>query len=494
MMPEWNTPRAKSGPRVSGTAWQRNWHAVPHFAQLIEITYKLHPPVARCTIRAFVNKIRALRVTCSLLRQVCGLCGWNSRSADLQAPSSKHDGGSHLAIDLARTKGALVGRIVGAGLLAVLPGGAFAGDAWIRGSSFGSDVKHAAGWSQSGFAASPEVSWGAADVQGDHGSVSRFVFDPSLSPLANLRNLIAAAEAGAGGYDAVAYGADVSPPARASTLRLGEVRAWVQATPGQNHAIGRYQIIPKTFERLAKATASADEATFDRSLQDRWANVLIEEAGYTAFLGGDISPDVFMDRLAQIWAGLPLGDGRSPAHSPEVQATTGQTKPTESSKTENPDAGLLPQENIQTEVPVARLLPKRRSQVHTREKPKPSSANRYTLILKITPDLRDKLEALIGSSSPARRRLIMAAFSQSLQGISVPAEVTNPPDPDISWRLDLRLEDALVHNICAKMGRTYEPVATVLARFIAPKLASFIEERMPSQQVTHQQPESTLPD
>jgi muramidase (phage lysozyme) len=196
-------------------------------------------------------------------------------------------------------------------MMVFAPSTTFAGDAWVRGSSFGSDVKHATGWSQSGFAASPEVSWGAADVQRDHGSVSRFVFDPSLSPLANLRNLIASAEAGAGGYDAVAYGADVSPPARASTLRLGEVRAWVEATPGQNHAIGRYQVIPETFERLAKATASADDANFDRSLQDRWANVLIEEAGYSAFLGGDISPDVFMDRLAQLWAGLPLGDGRS---------------------------------------------------------------------------------------------------------------------------------------------------------------------------------------
>jgi hypothetical protein len=63
--------------------------------------------------------------------------------------------------------------------------------------------------------------------------------------------------------------------------------------------------------------------------------------------------------------------------------------------------------------------------------------------------------------------------------------MVNPPDPAISWRLDLRPEDMLVHNICAKMGRTYEPVATVLARFIAAKLASFIEERVPSQQVTH---------
>jgi hypothetical protein len=180
----------------------------------------------------------------------------------------------------------------------------------------------------------------------------------------------------------------------------------------------------------------------------------------------------------------------APVPSPEVQPTAGQTTPVESARADSPNTSLLPQESIQPETSLVAPQPKRRSQVHTKEKAKAPSAKRYTLILKITPDLRDKLEALIGPDAPARRRLIIAAFSQSLQGFSVPAEVTNPPDAAISWRLDLRLEDALVHNICTQLGRSYEPVATVLARFIAAKLASFIEERVPSQQVTHQQPES----
>jgi hypothetical protein len=175
----------------------------------------------------------------------------------------------------------------------------------------------------------------------------------------------------------------------------------------------------------------------------------------------------------------------APVPSPEVQPATGQSKPTESTRTDNPDTGLLPQKNIQTEVSAARLLPKRGPQASSKDKPKPASAKRYTLILKITPDLRDRLDTLIGPGASARRRLFVSAFSQSLKDVSVSADMVNPPDPAISWRLDLRPEDMLVHNICAKMGRTYEPVATVLARFIAAKLASFIEERVPSQQVTH---------
>lgn len=297
-----------------GTAWQNKWHAVPQNVQHIENTGKLHPPVGSAQDRDFSHKINTLRPTCSLLRQVCGLCGWNSRSSELPASCSGREAAGSLAparpLPSFLSAGCIA--LAAAGVLAILaPSTAFADDAWVQGSSFGDGEKHAAGWSQSGFVASREVSWGAADVQADRGSVSRFVFDAGLTPLANLRNLIASAEAGAGGYDAVAYGAEIPPPAKASEMRLGDVRTWVQATPGQDHAIGRYQVIPKTFERLAKAIGSSEDATFDAKLQDRWANVLIEEAGYSAFLAGELSPDAFMDRLAHIWAGLPLGDGRS---------------------------------------------------------------------------------------------------------------------------------------------------------------------------------------
>ena len=294
----------------AGTAWQNKWHVVPRNVQVFVFKPKLD--IAHRSRKA--RKTHYISDTCSLLRQVCGLCGWNSRSSELSASCSGREAAGTLA--LARplpsflSSGCIALAAAGA-LVPFSPTTAFADDAWVQGSSFGDGEKHAAGWSQSGFVASREVSWGAADVQSDRGAVSRFVFDPSLRPLSNLRSLIASAEAGAGGYDAVAYGADVPPPAQASKMRLGEVRAWVQATPGQNHAIGRYQVIPKTFERLVKATGSSEDATFDAKLQDRWANVLIEEAGYSAFLAGEISPGAFMDRLAHIWAGLPLGDGRS---------------------------------------------------------------------------------------------------------------------------------------------------------------------------------------
>ncbi len=294
----------------AGTAWQNKWHLVPRNVQVFVFKTKLD--IAHKNRKA--RKTHYISATCSLLRQVCGLCGWNSRSSELSASCSGREAAGSLAPARPLPSSLSVGHLalaVAGALLIIAPSVAFAGDAWVHGSSFDTIEKHATGWSQSGFAASPEVSWGAADVQSDRASVARFVFDAGLSPLANLRDLIASAESGAGGYDAVAYGADVPLPAQASRMRLGEVQAWVQATPGQNHAIGRYQVIPKTFDRLAKATDSSEHAPFDAKLQDRWANVLIEEAGYSAFLAGEIGPGTFMDRLAHIWAGLPLGNGRS---------------------------------------------------------------------------------------------------------------------------------------------------------------------------------------
>jgi hypothetical protein len=168
----------------------------------------------------------------------------------------------------------------------------------------------------------------------------------------------------------------------------------------------------------------------------------------------------------------------APSHSPEMQAT----------------ARIAAAESMQHKASAPDPQPKRRPQALAKGKAKAPSAKRYTLILKITPDLRDKLEALIGPDAPARRRLFMSAFSQSLEGATVSTDMMNPPDPAISWRLDLRLEDTFVQSICAQMGRAYEPVATVLARFIAPRLASFVEGRVSSQSAVHQHPESTLPD
>lgn len=184
-----------------------------------------------------------------------------------------------------------------------------AADLWSHGSSF-SATDAEAGWVRTGFA-QPEKSREGEQEKGARRPDMSFVPDPKATPIANLRNLIAHAEAGVGGYDAVQVGANVRPTVLPTSMTLDEIRAWVAASPGQPHAIGRYQFIPTTFERLAEATAMSGDRVFDPELQDRWANVLMLEAGYADFVSGQLSPAAFMDNLAAVWAGLPLASGLS---------------------------------------------------------------------------------------------------------------------------------------------------------------------------------------
>ncbi len=141
--------------------------------------------------------------------------------------------------------------------------------------------------------------------------------DPSAGPLsgssavARLRSLIAEAEAGPEGYDAIIHGARVKPPKRPTELTIEEILNWIAATPGQPHAIGRYQFIPDTLRFLVADLNIDTQTRFTHELQDRLADELLADAGFLAFQRGEITRRSFMYRLAKVWAGLPLPSGES---------------------------------------------------------------------------------------------------------------------------------------------------------------------------------------
>ncbi|QDI74723.1 hypothetical protein R2C4_02675 [Leisingera aquaemixtae] len=126
-----------------------------------------------------------------------------------------------------------------------------------------------------------------------------------------LLDLIASAEAGKAQYDAVQYGATRKPPKKPTQMTIAEINAWIDATPGQPHAIGRYQMIPATLRRLVRHQGVKPQARFTPELQDQLAHQLIEEAGYSAFLASEMPRKTFMLNLAKIWAGLPVSSGKS---------------------------------------------------------------------------------------------------------------------------------------------------------------------------------------
>jgi len=134
---------------------------------------------------------------------------------------------------------------------------------------------------------------------------------PRVGPVGKLRSLIARAEAGAKGYDAVQYGAEILPDGPPTSLTLQEIFDWIDETPGQPHAIGRYQFIPSTLRRLVKRLGISPRARFSPQVQDQLADMLLREAGLLRFLGGELARQDFMNNLAKIWAGLPNDTGKS---------------------------------------------------------------------------------------------------------------------------------------------------------------------------------------
>lgn len=129
-----------------------------------------------------------------------------------------------------------------------------------------------------------------------------------------IRHLIADAEAGRAGYDAVQHGARIRPPSPPTQMTIAEIYKWIADTPGQPHAIGRYQFIPATLKRLVRELGVDTRAVFSPAVQDRLADLLLAEAGFGAFAAGRIDRTRFMNNLAQIWAGLPNSSGKSHYH------------------------------------------------------------------------------------------------------------------------------------------------------------------------------------
>jgi muramidase (phage lysozyme) len=129
-----------------------------------------------------------------------------------------------------------------------------------------------------------------------------------------FRDLIARAEAGPKGYDAIHHSATRLPDRPPTQLTLAEIRQWIRDTPGQQHAIGRYQVIPKTLEMLIARLGLPGNAVYSPALQDRLADSLMADAGFEELIDGTLSPEDFMDGLARIWAGLPQRGGKSAYH------------------------------------------------------------------------------------------------------------------------------------------------------------------------------------
>lgn len=129
--------------------------------------------------------------------------------------------------------------------------------------------------------------------------------------LSKLLGLIRTIEAPAG-YDDFYRGVPSPPPAALTSMTVGDVLAWQdQIDPHSiSEASGGYQFMEDTLRDLVHRFSVEPTELFSPQLQDFLATQLLNQIGWGAFRRQEISARTFGDRLAGIWAGLPLLTGQ----------------------------------------------------------------------------------------------------------------------------------------------------------------------------------------
>ena len=273
-------------------------------------------------------KNKGFALICSLLRKV-----W----VNLEAPRAESQLTSHLSkgkwqLPPANGK-ARCGAFVAGGAQSILlcatlwTGPAMAGD-WTSSGSFDPGEAKTMRAALDDRPAPRDGEWGAASLPGKWVALDAFERSAPGKPPPNERAfrlpagprieqlyaLIEFAESPALGYDAIHHSARKRTGKKPTRMTLAEIHSWIEATPGQHHAIGRFQIIPSTLARLQSRLGLPGSTRFSRETQNRMAALLIADAGYAEFRAGRLSLSGFMDNLARIWAGLPLASGKSAYH------------------------------------------------------------------------------------------------------------------------------------------------------------------------------------
>ena len=153
-----------------------------------------------------------------------------------------------------------------------------------------------------------------------------------------ILDIIGRAESPRQGYNAVVYSARIRPQKSPTRMTIAEIYNWIEATPGQNHAIGRYQFIPATLRRVVIKAGIRSSQRFSEAVQDRLAMVLIQEAGFAPWKAQQLTDASFMDNLARIWAGFPLANGRSAHHGVAGNRATVSRSAVQEALTQTTDA------------------------------------------------------------------------------------------------------------------------------------------------------------
>lgn len=100
-----------------------------------------------------------------------------------------------------------------------------------------------------------------------------------------------------------------------TAMSIDEVINWQKQYVEQgspSSAVGKYQFIRPTLERLVNKYTIDRSEKFDAAMQDRLAVALIEERGAQDFAKGKMKREEFAHNLSKEWAALPRAKGDDP--------------------------------------------------------------------------------------------------------------------------------------------------------------------------------------
>ena len=132
---------------------------------------------------------------------------------------------------------------------------------------------------------------------------------PNALNVNKLLNYIGMKEA-RGQYDMLVGGKTKSDLTSMSVADVMKFQGTMIKNGHETTAVGKYQILYDTLAGLVRNGVLKPGDMFNSGTQDRAAIALLKEKGMDAYVSGKMSKEQFADRVARVWASMPLASGK----------------------------------------------------------------------------------------------------------------------------------------------------------------------------------------
>jgi muramidase (phage lysozyme) len=132
---------------------------------------------------------------------------------------------------------------------------------------------------------------------------------PNALNVNKLLNYIGQKEA-RGQYDMLVGGKTKSDLTSMSVADVMKFQGTMIKNGHETTAVGKYQMLYDTLAGLVRNGVLKPGDMFNSGTQDRAAIALLKEKGMDAYVSGKMSKEQFADRVAKVWASMPMASGK----------------------------------------------------------------------------------------------------------------------------------------------------------------------------------------